>query len=152
MGNLGGSIASWLEHSFNSVGAHVVALASLFAALFLTTPFSFMGTHALLRGPVKKLDPIGRLKARWSAWREKREQERLRKRVEANKLSGRAPVPAQTSGLRERKIAAERAEDAAERARTIRRGAIAGNVLVLPESRRLPLRQKDPRGARSHAA
>ena len=131
-GFLGGSIASWLENAFNPVGAHVVALASLFAALFLTTPFSFMGTHALLRGPVKKLDPIGRLKARWSAWRERREQERLRKRVEANKLSGRAPVPAQTSGLKERKLAAERAEDAAERAED-EAGAIAKNVLVLPE-------------------
>jgi len=132
-GFLGGSIASWLEHSFNSVGAHLVALAALFAALFLTTPFSFMGTHAMLRGPAKKLDPIGRLKARWSAWREKREQERLRKRVEANKLSGRAPVPAQTSGLKERKIAAERAEDAAELAEDEAEGAIAKHVLVLPE-------------------
>jgi S-DNA-T family DNA segregation ATPase FtsK/SpoIIIE len=131
-GMLGGLIASWLEHAFNSVGAHVVALAALFAALFLTTPFSFMGTHALLRGPVKKLDPIGRLKARWSAWREKREQERLRLRVESNKLSGRPAVPAQTLGVKERKIAAERAEDAAERAED-EEAAIAKNVLVLPE-------------------
>jgi DNA segregation ATPase FtsK/SpoIIIE, S-DNA-T family len=131
-GMLGGLIASGLEHAFNSVGAHVVALAALFAALFLTTPFSFMGTHALLRGPVKKLDPIGRLKARWSAWREKREQERLRLRVESNKLSGRPAVPAQTLGVKERKIAAERAEDAAERAED-EEATIAKNILVLPE-------------------
>ncbi len=91
-----------------------MALASLFAALFLTTPFSFTGTHALVRGPVKKLDPIGRLKARWSAWQEKREQERMRKRVEANKLSGRQPVPTQTMGSKERKAAAEAAEAAEE--------------------------------------
>ncbi len=110
-GFVGGLMASGLEHAFNSVGAHVVALASLFAALFLTTPFSFTGTHALVRGPVKKLDPIGRLKARWSAWREKREQERMRKRVEANKLSGRQPVPTQTMGSKERKAAAEAAEE-----------------------------------------
>jgi S-DNA-T family DNA segregation ATPase FtsK/SpoIIIE len=113
-GFVGGLMASALEHAFNSVGAHVVALASLFAALFLTTPFSFMGTHALVRGPVKKLDPIGRLKARWSAWREKREQERMRQRVEANKLSGRQPVPTQTMGSKERKAAAEAAEAAEE--------------------------------------
>ncbi len=113
-GFVGGLMASGLEHAFNSVGAHVVALASLFAALFLTTPFSFTGTHALVRGPVKKLDPIGRLKARWSAWREKREQERMRKRVEANKLSGRQPVPTQTMGSKERKAAAEAAEAAEE--------------------------------------
>ena len=110
-GFVGGLMASGLQHAFNSVGAHVVALASLFAALFLTTPFSFTGTHALVRGPVKKLDPIGRLKARWSAWREKREQERMRKRVEANKLSGRQPVPTQTMGSKERKAAAEAAEE-----------------------------------------
>jgi len=113
-GFVGGLMASGLEHAFNSVGAHVVALASLFAALFLTTPFSFTGTHALVRGPVKKLDPIGRLKARWSAWQQKREQERMRKRVEANKLSGRQPVPTQTMGSKERKAAAEAAEAAEE--------------------------------------
>ncbi len=113
-GFIGGLMASGLQHAFNSVGAHVVALAALFAALFLTTPFSFTGTHALVRGPVKKLDPIGRLKARWSAWREKREQERMRKRVEANKLGGRQPVPTQTMGSKERKAAAEAAEAAEE--------------------------------------
>ena len=113
-GFVGGLMASGLERAFNSVGAHVVALASLFAALFLTTPFSFTGTHALVRGPVKKLDPIGRLKARWSAWQQKREQERMRKRVEANKLSGRQPVPTQTMGSKERKAAAEAAEAAEE--------------------------------------
>ena len=133
-GLLGGLIASGLQHAFNSVGAHVVALASLFAALFLTTPFSFLGTHALLRAPVKKLDPIGRLKAHWSEWREKREQERLRKRVESNKLSGRPPVPAQTLGVKDRKIAAEREEDAVEHAEDeASERAIAKNVLVLPE-------------------
>ena len=95
---VGGLIASGLRQGFNSVGAHVVAAASLIAALFLTTSFSFHATHAVLRGPVNKLDPIGRIKARWSAWREKREQERLRKRVEANKVSGRQPVPPQALG------------------------------------------------------
>ena len=115
-GFVGGLMASGLEHAFNSVGAHVVALASLFAALFLTTPFSFTGTHALVRGPVKKLDPIGRLRARWSAWQEKREQERMRKRVEANKLSGRQPVPTQTMGSKERKAAAEDSEEEVSKA------------------------------------
>jgi DNA segregation ATPase FtsK/SpoIIIE, S-DNA-T family len=110
-GFLGGIVATGLQHAFNSVGAHVVALASLVAALFLTTPFSFTATHALLRVPAEKLDPIGRIKARWLAWREKCEQERLRKRVEANKMSGRAPVPTQTLGAKERKIVAERDQD-----------------------------------------
>ena len=134
-GLLGGLIASGLEHAFNSVGAHVVAGASLIAALFLTTPFSFSATHAVLRGPVKKLDPIGRLKARWSAWREKLEQERLRKRVETNKISGRPPVPTQTRGAKDRKIAVvaekelpEQGEDGEDET------AIARHVLVIPEA------------------
>ena len=110
-GFVGGIVAAWLEHAFNSVGAHVVALAAFVAALFLTTPFSFTATHALLRVPAKKLDPIGRIRARWSAWREKREQERMRKRVEANKISGRAPVAPQTLGAKDRKIVAEREQD-----------------------------------------
>ena len=132
-GLLGGIIASGLQHGFNSVGAHVVALASLVAALFLTTPFSFTGTHVLLRVPVNKLDPIGRIKARWSAWREKREQERLRKRVEANKVSGRPPVT-QTLGTKERKIVAEAEEEAAEPTENEDEDTVvARNVLVLPE-------------------
>src|SRR5690242_19677294 len=40
-GLLGSLIATQLLQAFNSVGAHVVALTSLVAALFLTTPFSF---------------------------------------------------------------------------------------------------------------
>jgi DNA segregation ATPase FtsK/SpoIIIE, S-DNA-T family len=138
-GFVGGLIASGLQHAFNSVGAHVVAVASLIAALFLTTPFSFTGTHALLRAPVNKLAPLGRIKARWSAWCEKREQERMRKRVEANKLSGRPPVPPQTLGAaerpRDRKILAEKPEDAAEFVEEEgEETAVAKNVLIIPDA------------------
>jgi DNA segregation ATPase FtsK/SpoIIIE, S-DNA-T family len=94
-GLLGTLLAEGLHAAFNSVGSHVVALAIFLTALFLTTSFSFSGTHALLRGPLQKLDPIGRLKARWVAWREAREQARLRQRVEINKSAGRQPVPTQ---------------------------------------------------------
>ncbi len=66
-GLLGTLLADGLHAAFNSVGAHVVAVAIFLTALFLTTSFSFTGTHALLRGPLKKLDPIGRLKSRWAA-------------------------------------------------------------------------------------
>jgi DNA segregation ATPase FtsK/SpoIIIE, S-DNA-T family len=132
-GFVGGLIASGLRHAFNSVGAHVVAAASLIAALFLTTSFSFHSTHALLRAPVNKLDPIGRIKARWSSWREKREQERLRKRVEANKVSGRQPVPPQTLGSKERKIIAEAEREAEEGAEDDDEKAVARRVLDIPE-------------------
>ena len=99
-GLLGTLLADGLHAAFNSVGAHVVALAIFLTALFLTTSFSFTGTHALVRGPLRKLDPIGRLKARWAAWREAREQARLRERVEINKTSGRQPVPTQAFAAR----------------------------------------------------
>ena len=131
-GFVGGIVAAGLQHAFNSVGAHVVALAAFVAALFLTTPFSFTATHALLRVPAKKLDPIGRLKARWSAWREKREQERMRKRVEANKVSGRAPVPPQTLGAKDRKIVAEREQDE-EPAEEEEETAVVRKMLHVPE-------------------
>jgi S-DNA-T family DNA segregation ATPase FtsK/SpoIIIE len=132
-GFVGGLIASGLRHAFNSVGAHVVAAASLIAALFLTTSFSFHSTHALLRVPVNKLDPIGRIKARWWAWREKREQERLRKRVEANKVSGRQSVPPQTLGSKERKIIAEVEKETEEGAEDEDEKAVARRVLNIPE-------------------
>ena len=99
-GLLGTLLADGLHAAFNSVGAHVVSLAIFLTALFLTTSFSFTGTHALLRGPLKKLDPVGRLKTRWAAWREAREQARLRERVEINKTSGRQPVPTQAFAAR----------------------------------------------------
>ncbi len=131
-GFLGELIASELQGTLNSVGAHVVAAASLIAALFLTTPFSFTATHALLRVPVNRLNPVGRIKARWSAWRERREQERLRKRVEANKVTGRVPVPMQTLGAKDRRMAGEREttepmEDDEEDT------AVARKLLELPE-------------------
>ena len=94
-GLLGTLLSEGLHAAFNSVGAHVVAVAIFLTALFLTTSFSFTGTHALLRVPVQKLDLIGRLKSRWSAWREAREQAKLRQKVEINKMSGRQPVPTQ---------------------------------------------------------
>jgi S-DNA-T family DNA segregation ATPase FtsK/SpoIIIE len=121
-GLLGTLLAEGLRAGFNSVGAHLVAVAIFLTALFLTTPFSFTGTHALLRGPVDKLDPIGRLKARWAAWREAREQERQRKQVETNKTTGRQPVPTQAIGATtissnlaaEKSGAEEQEEDTAE--------------------------------------
>jgi S-DNA-T family DNA segregation ATPase FtsK/SpoIIIE len=132
-GLLGSLIATELLQALNSVGAHVVALASLVAALFLTTPFSFTATHKLLREPAKKLDPIGRIRARWSAWREKHEQERLRKRVEANKLSGRAPVPAQTLGAKDRKVVAEKQPDEEPAEPDEEETAVVRKVLQVPE-------------------
>ena len=60
-GMLGTIVAAGLRAGFNSVGAHLVVLAAFVTGLFLATPFSFTGAHELIREPLEKLDPIGRL-------------------------------------------------------------------------------------------
>jgi len=159
-GLFGTLIAAGLRHAFNTLGAQVVAVATLFAALLLTTPFSFLGTHALLRGPIGKLDLMGRLKARWAAWHEQREQERLRKRVETNKVSGRQAVPMQTLGGqalggKDRKAgSSEDADDGRKRREDSADAAVAKHVLMVPEiasfgapSKKSPAEPKIARGA-----
>ncbi|MBI3670952.1 MAG: DNA translocase FtsK [Acidobacteria bacterium] len=126
-GLLGSLVAAGLKAMLNSVGAHVVALTAFLAALFLTTPFSFLGAHQWLREPMNTVagrGVIGRLRARYLAWREAREQERLRKRVEEIKIAGRPPVPPQAASAKDATKKASGEESDAESQRT-------GPVLVL---------------------
>ncbi len=95
-GLLGHLVSTGLIAAFNTIGANVVALAIFFVALFLTTKFSFIETHQWLRGPLSKLNFIDPLKARYAAWHEAREQERMRKRLEQIKTEGRPPIPGQS--------------------------------------------------------
>jgi len=95
-GLLGVVVSSGLTGLLNPMGAHLVVMASFLAGLFLTTSFSFIGAHQWLRGPMGALSRLGifeRLRERYQAWREAREQERLRKRLEEIKIAGRPPVP-----------------------------------------------------------
>jgi S-DNA-T family DNA segregation ATPase FtsK/SpoIIIE len=94
-GLLGHVVTEGLRAAFNTVGANVVALAILFVALFLTTKFSFIDTHETLRGPLSRLNFVTPLRERYAAWREDREQERMRKRLEQIKMAGRPPIPQQ---------------------------------------------------------
>ncbi|MGH9864753.1 MAG: DNA translocase FtsK [Candidatus Acidiferrales bacterium] len=98
-GMFGELMAHGLRSAFNSIGAHVVALACIFAALLLTTHFTFAGTARWMRGPLGAEGFIGRrvlaLVDRVKDWREARESEKLRKRVEEIKIAGRPAVPAQ---------------------------------------------------------
>ena len=94
-GLLGHLVSTGLRAAFNTVGANVVALAIFFVALFLTTKFSFLETHQWLRGPLSKLNFIGPLKERYYALCEKREQDRMIKRLEQIKVQGRPPIPDQ---------------------------------------------------------
>jgi len=100
-GIVGSLISSGLLAGFNFWGALLVAVALFFTSLFMTTRFSFAGTHAWATGPkgpigaVERLGLLQKAQARWHDWRERREQERMRKRVEESRLSGRRPVPPQ---------------------------------------------------------
>ncbi len=109
-GLLGDLLSTGLIAAFNSVGAQLVVIAALLAALFLTTKFSFLGTHEMLKGPLGKFALLNRAKERWAAWREEREQTRLRKRIEEIKISGRPPVPSQFTALKQSSAAVEEDE------------------------------------------
>jgi S-DNA-T family DNA segregation ATPase FtsK/SpoIIIE len=97
-GFVGTLLANGLRSGFNGVGAFAVAFAVAVTALFLTTSFSFSGSHAWVtgaRGPVGAVGKLGilrRAQAKWHEWRERREQDRMRRRVEANRVEGRKPV------------------------------------------------------------
>jgi DNA segregation ATPase FtsK/SpoIIIE, S-DNA-T family len=97
-GLVGTLLASTLRGGFNWGGAFAVTFALAVTALFLTTSFSFSGTQAWASGPrgpigaVGKLGILRRAQAKWHDWRAGREQERMRRRVEANRLEGRKPV------------------------------------------------------------
>src|ERR1700687_5915697 len=107
-GGLLGHVASaGLHAAFNTVGANLVGLAIFFIGLFLTTKFSFIETHEWLRGPLSKLNLIGPLRERYWAWREEREQERMRKRLEQIKMEGRAPIPSQGASQGDTNVADE---------------------------------------------
>jgi S-DNA-T family DNA segregation ATPase FtsK/SpoIIIE len=95
-GLVGHLVSGGLTAAFNTIGANLVGLAIFFVALFLTTKFSFIETHQWLRGPLSKLNFIDPLKARYAAWHEAREQERMRKRLEQIKTEGRPPIPGQS--------------------------------------------------------
>jgi len=102
-GVAGTFIAGILLAALNK-GAYIVAGALFVTALFLTTSFSFGGTHAWAMsstGPIgaaQKLGILQKAQARWHAWREEREQRRMRRQVEANRTVGRKPAPAQSIG------------------------------------------------------
>jgi S-DNA-T family DNA segregation ATPase FtsK/SpoIIIE len=97
-GLLGALVSHGLRTGLNLWGANLVALALLITALFMTTRFSFSGAHAWANsskgpiGAVEKLGILHKVQARWQAWRDAREDERLRRRLQETRISGRRPV------------------------------------------------------------
>lgn len=100
-GMLGAVLARGLEAALNPVGAHLVALAALFIALFLTTKFSFTAATRCLRVPLSRLDIIGRVQDRLRLWRAARAEVRIRQRLERAHLEGRPPASPQALPPRE---------------------------------------------------
>jgi S-DNA-T family DNA segregation ATPase FtsK/SpoIIIE len=97
-GLLGTVISNELRTGFNMWGANLVVIALLITALFMTTRFSFSGAHAWAsssKGPIGAVEKLGILQkaqARWHAWRDAREDERMRRRLQQTRISGRKPV------------------------------------------------------------
>ena len=106
-GLLGSAVSHGLQLGFNFWGALLVAVAILIVALFLTTSFSFSAAHAWASGEKGPLGHVGKLgiwqraAARWHAWQDEREEERMRREVEERRLAGRKPVTPQIVGRAE---------------------------------------------------
>jgi S-DNA-T family DNA segregation ATPase FtsK/SpoIIIE len=117
-GLLGTLVSNGLLTGFNLWGANLVALALLITALFMTTSFSFSGAHAWAssaKGPIGKVEKFGILQkaqARWQEWRERREDERMRRRLQETRISGRKPVNQITGRVVETEVSREEAEEA----------------------------------------
>ncbi|MBV8515601.1 MAG: DNA translocase FtsK, partial [Acidobacteria bacterium] len=73
-----------------------LVIAILITALFMTTSFSFTGAHEWAAnsplGGVAKLNILSRVQARWHHWRDAREDERMRRRLQETRTSGRKAV------------------------------------------------------------
>ena len=100
-GLLGTLLAHGLRAGFNPVGANLVSVATLLAALILTTSFSLHAVAGWMKQPMTDDGAIGKLIGRVKDWRADREAERLRKRVEEIKIAGRPPVAQQRVSTRE---------------------------------------------------
>jgi S-DNA-T family DNA segregation ATPase FtsK/SpoIIIE len=112
-GLLGTMLAEALRAAFSHAGAHIVAIATLGVSLYLATSFSFMSSVEWAKKQVDGDAAIGKLRQRWSDWRENRESDKLRRKVEAIKIAGRPPVAQQRVSTRAAEE--EEAEEAEEK-------------------------------------
>jgi len=108
-GLLGTVLAQGLTAAFAPLGANLVSIITFLTALFLTTSFSFRSAAVWLRKPLAEEGYIGKLLARAKDWRESRESDRLRKRVEEIKIAGRPAVAQQRVSTKE--LAAKEGEE-----------------------------------------
>jgi S-DNA-T family DNA segregation ATPase FtsK/SpoIIIE len=99
-GMLGYLAAAGLIHTFNRVGAGIVAGAVFLSSLFLVTRFSFSWAAGFLKARWQMLaQPVA---ARWRAWQEARAEaaeERRRRRAERMRRLGKPPIITQRVGM-----------------------------------------------------
>jgi S-DNA-T family DNA segregation ATPase FtsK/SpoIIIE len=88
-------LAAGLMRMFNRTGSVIVAGAFFLTSLFLITRFSFSSAGQFLKVRFAFLGAWG---ARWNAWREARQREKLRRQVERSKVVGKQPVVMQRLG------------------------------------------------------
>jgi DNA segregation ATPase FtsK/SpoIIIE, S-DNA-T family len=110
-GLLGSVLAQGLRAAFNPLGANLVSVATFLTALFLTTSFSFHTAGQWLKKPMAANGFIGRIMVRARDWRESRESDRLRKRVEEIKIAGRPAVAQQRVSAKELETKVEEEEE-----------------------------------------
>ena len=124
-GMLGELVAHALRAEVNSIGAQVVSFACIFVALLLTTPFTFAGTANWMSAPWGAEGFFGKrirgINERVKDWREEREAEKLRKRVEEIKIAGRPSVLTQLKSAKASAVQDE--EEIEEPEKESRRGS-----------------------------
>jgi S-DNA-T family DNA segregation ATPase FtsK/SpoIIIE len=92
-GLLGYLVAAGLIHTFNRLGASIVAATLFLTSLFLVTRFSFGWAAEFLQDRWSRI--LTPLKARWNAWQEARAAKaaaRLRKQMERQRVTGKPLV------------------------------------------------------------
>jgi S-DNA-T family DNA segregation ATPase FtsK/SpoIIIE len=92
-GVLGYLVAAGLIHTFNRVGASIVAATAFLTSLFLVTRFSFGWAAEFLKN--RWTGVATPLKLRWDAWQQARAAERQRKQMERQRVTGKPPVVVQ---------------------------------------------------------
>jgi hypothetical protein len=101
-GLLGFLAAAGLIHTFNRLGASIVAATAFLASLFLVTRFSFGWAAEFLQSRWSGV--LTPLKARWTVWQEARAAKaalRLRKQMEQRRVTGKPPIPFQKFAARQ---------------------------------------------------
>jgi len=94
-GMLGSLVSGSLQAGFNFWGASLIAFAFFLTSLFMTRAFLLRDARLGEKGPLarwKKLGLLQKAQARWQNWRDGREQQRMRRRLEETRISGRKPV------------------------------------------------------------